>query len=727
MSLCSSGSAVARRPLRHACHRSDGCDRAAAPEVPSRPKAPLAAAEPRVSVAESLRSVQGQAGARARPPTDVSVLPPPGQRGRPLSHRSFGLRLPRLPRVAAALELEGRGDARGLGTVSMIQKVVNDRRPTMLAVAMDCRGPSFRKEIDARYKATRQAAPAGPLGPDGALRADSRRPTTSRSYQSDGIEADDLIAAVVERAVAEGVRVVIVSADKDLMQLVRDRRRSRPHVGLDAGQDVRRAGGRGEVRRPAEPAPRSARAHRRHVGQHPGRPERRAEDRRRSAQGVQDDRRRLREPRVDQAREAEGDARASTRRTRASRRCSSRSSATSTSTGTRRALRYGGANVEELRRLFIELELTRLLDQMTAAQARLDAGQRANVGDKGAGRAVAMVAAAARSHRSAAAPAITRTYRHVLDEAGLAAVVARAKREGRVAVHIATTSPDPMRARIHGIALSVTPGEGIYVPIEHRYLGAPVAAHVGEDPRARRAAVRRRVGTQGRLRPQALGEHPRASRRLAGRPHLGPDARGVPARSRGAERPEGPRSPGARDGAPDLRRRHRKKGRSRRVRSARRRARDDLRGACGGARAGALGAARSRASRTTASASSTTTSSCRSRACSRRWSARACSSTRASSPPSRRASRRSARALEAKAQELAGRKFAIRSRDQLEAILFDELQLAGRQAHAQGRALDRRRRARGARRQARAARGHPRVPRARQAEGDVPRRAARAR
>src|SRR4029079_5427953 len=79
------------------------------------------------------------------------------------------------------------------------------------------------------------------------------------------------------------------------------------------------------------------------------------------------------------------------------------------------SLRYGGANTEELRRLFIELELTRLLDQMTAAQARLESGQRAVVGDKGAGRAVAMVSAAA---RSAAEPvkAVTRTYRHVVDE-----------------------------------------------------------------------------------------------------------------------------------------------------------------------------------------------------------------------------------------------------------------------------------------------------------------------
>src|SRR6516165_5805111 len=46
-----------------------------------------------------------------------------------------------------------------LGTVNMLQKVVNERRPYMVAVAMDSRGPSFRHAIDLRYKATRAAPP----------------------------------------------------------------------------------------------------------------------------------------------------------------------------------------------------------------------------------------------------------------------------------------------------------------------------------------------------------------------------------------------------------------------------------------------------------------------------------------------------------------------------------------------------------------------------------------
>ncbi len=62
-----------------------------------------------------------------------------------------------------------------LGTVNMLQKVVNERRPHMLAVAMDSKGKTFRHELDARYKAHRPAAAARPRPADGALRGDRPR------------------------------------------------------------------------------------------------------------------------------------------------------------------------------------------------------------------------------------------------------------------------------------------------------------------------------------------------------------------------------------------------------------------------------------------------------------------------------------------------------------------------------------------------------------------------
>src|SRR5580693_10514435 len=47
-----------------------------------------------------------------------------------------------------------------LGTVNMLQKVVNEKRPHLLAVAMDSRGGTFRHDLDVRYKANRPPPPA---------------------------------------------------------------------------------------------------------------------------------------------------------------------------------------------------------------------------------------------------------------------------------------------------------------------------------------------------------------------------------------------------------------------------------------------------------------------------------------------------------------------------------------------------------------------------------------
>src|SRR5271168_4194128 len=108
-----------------------------------------------------------------------------------------------------------------MGTVNMLQKVVSGRRPHYFAVARDSKGPTFRHELAVRYKAQRPEAP-----PDLAQQMkrceEIVRGYNIPVYQVDGMEADDLIASVTKRAVAAGLSVVIVSSDKDLMQLVHD-------------------------------------------------------------------------------------------------------------------------------------------------------------------------------------------------------------------------------------------------------------------------------------------------------------------------------------------------------------------------------------------------------------------------------------------------------------------------------------------------------------------------
>jgi DNA polymerase-1 len=105
------------------------------------------------------------------------------------------------------------------GVASMLMKLLKERDPKHLAVAIDARGGSFRKTLYADYKKNRPPAP-----PDleqqvkrvGEVMASMRLVCLEKQ----GFEADDVIATVVKRAREEGLKTVIVSADKDLLQLV---------------------------------------------------------------------------------------------------------------------------------------------------------------------------------------------------------------------------------------------------------------------------------------------------------------------------------------------------------------------------------------------------------------------------------------------------------------------------------------------------------------------------
>jgi DNA polymerase I len=108
------------------------------------------------------------------------------------------------------------------GTVNMLQRMIKERRPAMIAVAMDSEGPTFRHELDPRYKANRPEPP-----PDLSQQMDRCRQVVEAYglpvFQQNGIEADDWIATLVKASASSGHKVIILSADKDLMQLVDDR------------------------------------------------------------------------------------------------------------------------------------------------------------------------------------------------------------------------------------------------------------------------------------------------------------------------------------------------------------------------------------------------------------------------------------------------------------------------------------------------------------------------
>src|SRR6185369_13358945 len=107
------------------------------------------------------------------------------------------------------------------GTVNMLSKLVDDRKPAYLGIAMDSPGRTFRDDLDAIYKAHR------PPPPEDLVVQMKRCKEIVEAYRipifaADNLEADDLLAVAVQRAKARGLRVVIASSDKDLMQLVDD-------------------------------------------------------------------------------------------------------------------------------------------------------------------------------------------------------------------------------------------------------------------------------------------------------------------------------------------------------------------------------------------------------------------------------------------------------------------------------------------------------------------------
>jgi DNA polymerase-1 len=108
------------------------------------------------------------------------------------------------------------------GFTNMLLKVIREHAPDHLAVVFDARGPSFRKEIYPEYKANRAAMPED-LVPQIPLIKDLVRAFNLPALELEGYEADDIIATLARKHAAEGMEVTIVSGDKDLMQVISER------------------------------------------------------------------------------------------------------------------------------------------------------------------------------------------------------------------------------------------------------------------------------------------------------------------------------------------------------------------------------------------------------------------------------------------------------------------------------------------------------------------------
>ncbi|WP_242395316.1 DNA polymerase I [Anaeromyxobacter oryzisoli] len=105
------------------------------------------------------------------------------------------------------------------GFTTMLLKALRERAPTHVAVVLDAARTTFRHEIDPGYKASRPEAPDA-LRAQFPLVREVARALRVPLVEEPHVEADDVIGTLACRARDEGWEVVIVTGDKDFAQLV---------------------------------------------------------------------------------------------------------------------------------------------------------------------------------------------------------------------------------------------------------------------------------------------------------------------------------------------------------------------------------------------------------------------------------------------------------------------------------------------------------------------------
>ncbi|HEY8449120.1 MAG TPA: DNA polymerase I, partial [Bacillota bacterium] len=132
--------------------------------------------------------------------------------GYSLIHRAF-FALPPLHNA------EGQPTNAVYGFLNMLLKLLDEERPTHVAVAFDAPGPTFRDELYADYKAQRPSTP-DELRSQFPLAREALEALGIPVLEQVGYEADDIIGTLVRRGRADGFDVIVVTGDRDVLQLI---------------------------------------------------------------------------------------------------------------------------------------------------------------------------------------------------------------------------------------------------------------------------------------------------------------------------------------------------------------------------------------------------------------------------------------------------------------------------------------------------------------------------
>ncbi|AGB18705.1 DNA polymerase I [Thermoanaerobacterium thermosaccharolyticum] len=107
------------------------------------------------------------------------------------------------------------------GFSMMLLKLLDEEKPDYIAVAFDKKAPTFRHKEYSAYKGTRQSMPEELIEQVDILK-DVINAFNIKTIEIEGFEADDIIGTVSKIASENGLKVLIVTGDRDALQLVSD-------------------------------------------------------------------------------------------------------------------------------------------------------------------------------------------------------------------------------------------------------------------------------------------------------------------------------------------------------------------------------------------------------------------------------------------------------------------------------------------------------------------------
>ena len=361
-----------------------------------------------------------------------------------------------------------------LGMVNMLELMLREQQPRLLAVALDSGRETFRKQIYPQYKATRPPAPDD-LRTQLARCEQVIRGYHAAIYKQEGVEADDLIATVVRRARPLGLKVVILAADKDLMQLVGtdvllwDTMRSRvigvPEVEERFGvrvnqlQDLLALMGDSSDNIPGVPSvgPKTAMELLRAHG---------------TLQGIYDNLDKItKKGLLQKLTENREQAFLSQRLIALKDDCDIEVS--------RDALTYRGRDVEKLRVVYGQLGFTRQLGLLSAEPSAppVPATEPSTGREPSAAREPSakpeMTQMGLFAPPTSASASASADYGALYSVAEIAEFAEILRREGVAGIEVVTTEYSPTRGAVTGFALASKSGRARYIPLGHRFMGVP--------------------------------------------------------------------------------------------------------------------------------------------------------------------------------------------------------------------------------------------------------------